>query len=391
VNLLDLLLILLTLAYGVSGYWQGFVTGASATAGLLLGGLLGIVVIPHLLGGFEPSVGLSLMALVTVLVTASVGQALGAYGGGWIRGHITWEPARAVDAVGGALLSMVAVLVVCWAIGYAVSGARMPAIAEEVRESAVLEQVDQVMPNAADDALSAFNEVVASDLFPRYIEPFATEQIPEVEPPTARILRREGVEDAAESVVKILGDADQCNRSVEGSGFAYGPERVMTNAHVVAGVTEPTVEANGSTYDAEVVLYNSDLDVAVLDVDGLDVPSLEFDDGGEAGDSAAVLGYPEDGPYDAQPARIRGEQDLRSPDIYNDGTVVREVFSIRSLVRSGNSGGPLVSRRGDVYGVVFAASLTDDSTGYVLTADQVADDAAAGLDATTEVSTGDCA
>lgn len=390
-NFLDLLLILLTLAYGVSGYWQGFVTGASATIGLLLGGLLGIVVIPHLLGDIEPSVGLSLVALVTVLVTASVGQALGAYGGSWLRGHITWEPARAVDAVGGALLSMAAVLVVCWAIGYAVSGARLPTITDEVRDSAVLDRVDQVMPNAADEALSAFNDVVASDLFPRYIEPFATERIPDVSAPNARILNRPGVEAAEEGVVKILGDAEQCNRSVEGSGFAYGPERVMTNAHVVAGVSDPTVEADGSTYEAEVVLYDPDLDVAVLEVDGLDAPALEFDDSGEAGDPAAVLGYPEDGPYDAQPARIRGEQDLRSPNIYNDGTVRREVFSIRSLVRSGNSGGPLVSRRGDVYGVVFAASLSDDSTGYVLTADQVANDAAAGLDASREVSTGDCA
>jgi S1-C subfamily serine protease len=391
VNLLDWLLILLTLAYGVSGYWQGFVTGASATGGLLLGGLLGIVVIPHLLGSMEPSVGVSLIALVTVLVTASVGQALGAYGGGWIRGHITWEPARAIDAVGGAILSMVAVLVVCWAIGYAVSGARMPAIAEEVRESSVLGQVDDVMPNAADEALSAFNEVVASDLFPRYIEPFASERIPEVDAPTAVILRRPGVEAAEESVVKILGDAEECNRSVEGSGFAYGPERVMTNAHVVAGVTDPTVEADGSTFDAEVVVYDPELDVAVLEVDGLDVPALEFDTGGDAGDTAAVLGYPEDGPYDAQPARIRAEQNLRSPDIYNDGTVEREVFSIRSLVRSGNSGGPLVSRGGDVYGVVFAASLSDDDTGYVLTAEQVAEDADLGLEATGEVSTGDCA
>jgi S1-C subfamily serine protease len=391
VNFLDLLLILLTIAYGVSGYWQGFVTGASATVGLLLGGLLGIVVIPHLLGDFEPSVGLSLIALVTVLVTASVGQAVGAYGGGWIRGHITWEPARALDAVGGALLSMAAVLVVCWAIGYAVSGARLPTIAEEVRDSAVLDRVDEAMPNAADDALSAFNEVVASDLFPRYIEPFATERIPDVGAPNARILNRPEVEAAEESVVKILGDADECNRSVEGSGFAYGPERVMTNAHVVAGVTDPTVEADGSTYDAEVVLYDPELDVAVLEVDGLDVESLRFDNSGEAGDPGAVLGYPEDGPYNAQPARIRAEQDLRSPDIYNDDTVEREVFSIRSLVRSGNSGGPLVSRGGDVFGVVFAASLSDDNTGYVLTADQVAEDARAGLDATEEVSTGDCA
>lgn len=390
-NLLDWLLILLTIAYGVSGYWQGFVTGAAATGGLLIGGLLGIVVIPHLLGGLEPSVGVSLMALVTVLVTASVGQALGSYGGGWIRSHITWEPARAIDAVGGALLSMVAVLVVCWAIGYAVSGARLPTIADEVRESAVLGEVDNLMPNAADEALSAFNEVVASDLFPRYIEPFATEQIPQVDAPSAVILRRPGVEAAQQSVVKVRGDAEQCNRSVEGSGFVYAPDRVMTNAHVVAGVSDPTVEADGSTYDAEVVLYDPELDVAVLRVPGLHLPALDFDNNGDAGDPAAVLGYPEDGPYDAQPARIRAEQDLRSPDIYDDGTVERQVFSIRSLVRSGNSGGPLVSRRGEVYGVVFAASLSDSDTGYALTAAQVTGDANRAMDAFGEVSTGDCA
>jgi S1-C subfamily serine protease len=307
-----------------------------------------------------------------------------------LRGHITWEPVRAVDAVGGALLSMVAVLVVCWAIGYAVSGARLPTITEEVRDSAILDQVDGVMPNAADDALSEFNEVVASDLFPRYIEPFASEQIPEVKEPTARILRRPSVEAAEESVVKILGEAE-CNRSVEGSGFAYGPERVMTNAHVVAGVDDPSVIVGGEEVPARVVYYNSDLDTAVLAVADLGRPFLRFDKTGEAGQSAAVLGYPHDGPYNVQAARLRGEQRLRSPDIYGRGSVVRGVFSIRSLVRPGNSGGPLLSTDGRVLGVIFAASVTDRDTGYALTAQQVARGAGAGLTRTGEVDTGECA
>ncbi|MGZ5422847.1 MAG: trypsin-like peptidase domain-containing protein, partial [Aeromicrobium sp.] len=115
-----------------------------------------------------------------------------------------------------------------------------------------------------------------------------------------------------------------------------------------------------------------------------------FDESGKAGDAAAVLGFPENGPFDARAARIRMEQRLRSPDIYNKGQVVRQTFSIRSLVRSGNSGGPLVSEDGKVLGVIFAASITDSSTGYALTSRQVRADARLGRNATTEVSTGSC-
>jgi S1-C subfamily serine protease len=165
----------------------------------------------------------------------------------------------------------------------------------------------------------------------------------------------------------------------------------MTNAHVVAGVDDPMVLAGEEEHYAEVVHYDPDLDVAVLSVPDLDRPFLRFDKSGQARDDAAVLGYPNDGPYDVQSARIRGEQRLRSPDIYGDGTVVREVFSIRSTVRPGNSGGPLLSTDGDVYGVIFAASVSDRDTGYALTADQVARSATQGLTSGRAVSTGDCA
>ena len=130
----------------------------------------------------------------------------------------------------------------------------------------------------------------------------------------------------------------------------------------------------------------------MLAVDGAaSGPFLRFDRGGRPDEPAAVLGYPQDGPYNVQAARIRGEQRLRSPDIYGNGTVVREVYSLRALVRPGNSGGPLVSSAGRVLGVIFAASVTDGDTGYALTADQVADAAAGGLTRTRAVDTGDCA
>jgi S1-C subfamily serine protease len=390
VNVLDWFLVVLVLAYAVSGYWQGFIAGAFATGGLLLGGVLGIFLAPRLLGDANPAVWVSLAALFVVLVCASFGQAVLQFAGARIRSRITWQPARALDAVGGAALSMAAVLVVAWALGVAVSGAKLPWASAEVRDSTVLDRVDGVMPSEAVRALGSFNEVVGSSFFPRYLEPFAKEQIITVGPPPARVARDPDVARAQQSVLKVRGQ-NSCSRGVEGTGFVYGPGRVMTNAHVVAGVSRPVVLQGDSEIPARVVYYNPDIDIAVLSVDGLDAPYLRFERDGRPRQAGAVLGYPQDGPYDVQAARIRGEQRLRSPDIYGEGTVVREVYSLRSLVRPGNSGGPLVSTRGRVLGVIFAASVTDTETGYALTADQVADAAASGLTAGNRVSTGECA
>ena len=389
-NGLDVLLLLLLLAYAVSGYWQGFITGAFSTAGLLAGGLLGIWLAPKLLGDAGFSEWVSLGALFIVLLCASFGQALCQFAGARLRDRIKWQPVRAVDAVGGAALSVAAVLVVTWALGVAVTGAKLPWVSKQVRESEVLGRVNEVMPSRAMTALNSFNDVVGSSFFPRYLEPFAPERIVEVGPPPAKIASDPQVKAAAASVLKIHGE-NSCGQGVEGTGFLYQPDRLMTNAHVVAGVDEPRVVTDGGEVDAEVVYYNPDLDVAVLHVEGLGLPHLAFNRNGEAPDPGAVLGYPEDGPYDVQGARIRAEQRLRSPNIYGEGTVIREVFSVRSLIRPGNSGGPMVSPAGDVLGVVFAASVTDNQTGYVLTADQVAEAAIRGLNSEGEVDSGKCA
>jgi S1-C subfamily serine protease len=164
----------------------------------------------------------------------------------------------------------------------------------------------------------------------------------------------------------------------------------MTNAHVVAGVGSPQVEVDGQSYEASVVVFDPEVDIAVLYVPKLTTKPLSFDFTGKADDPAVVLGYPENGPFDSEPARIRSEERLRGPDIYGDRTVTREAFSIWASVRPGNSGGPLLSTKGTVYGVVFAASVEDNRTGYVLTAEQVSDDAKEGATATQEVSTQTC-
>jgi S1-C subfamily serine protease len=388
-NFLDWCLVLIVIAYALSGYWQGFITGAFATIGLLLGGLVGIWLAPHLLGEADPSLWVSLAALFVVLVCASFGQAVLQYAGTRVRDQITWQPVRALDAVGGALLSVVAVLIVTWMLGVAVSGSRIPGIGPMVRDSSVLTSVNDVMPAQAQGLLRQFDRVVGSSFFPRYLEPFAPERIIEVSPAPGNVVHDPEVEQAELSVFKIRGN-NRCGDGIEGSGFLYSPHRLMTNAHVVAGVTEPKVRVGTRDVDAKVIYYNSDIDVAVLDVD-LEAPVVHFDTHGAAKQAAVILGYPNDGPFDAQPARIRAEQRLRSPDIYGRGTVTREVFSLRGLVRPGNSGGPLVSRSGEVLGVIFAASVSDKQTGYALTADQVAGAAERGISASGKVSSGNCA
>jgi len=390
VNLLDWLLIAVVLAYALSGYWQGFVTGAFATAGLLLGGLAGIWLAPFALGDANPSLLVSLGALFIVILAASLGQALLQYAGARLRDRIRWQPIRAIDAIGGAALSAAAVLLVAWALGVAIAGSGLSGITPLVRNSAVLGRVDTVLPQSASSLLNAFNDVVGTSFFPRYLEPFAPERIVKVGPGPERLLTDPDVEAAAPSVLKIRGTND-CGRGIEGTGFVYAEDRMMTNAHVVAGVDDPEVVMGDNMVPAEVVYYNPDLDVAVLDLETAELPTLAFDRTGDADDGVAILGYPQDGPYDVQTARIRSEQRLRSPNIYGEGTVIREVFSLRGLVRPGNSGGPIVSSGGAVVGVVFAASVTDKETGYALTAEQVARSATLGMSNTDEVSTGDCA
>ena len=249
-NLLDWLLLVLVLIYALSGYWQGFITGACATVGLICGGVIGIWLAPKILQNAEPSLAVSLGALFVVLVCASFGQAVFQYFGARLREKITWQPVRAVDAAGGAVLSVVAVLVVSWMLGVAISGSRIPGISPLARDSMVLRQVNEVMPAKAQDTLRAFDKVVGSSFFPRYLEPFAPERIINVGPAPATVLQDPDIQRARRSVFKIRGN-NVCGSGVEGSGFLYAPGRVMTNAHVVAGVRRPNVIVAGKNVDAQ--------------------------------------------------------------------------------------------------------------------------------------------
>ena len=369
-NTLDWILVVIVLMYALAGYWQGLIAGAFGVVGLLLGGWLGISIAPKVMG-HSGGVGTSIGALFIVIASASIGMALFQYVGVLLRDKLLWRPIRFVDHIGGSALSAAAALVVAWALGVGIQGSlQLGSLSREVRTSAVLGEVNSLMPGGAAGLWRRFNDLVASSNFPQYLDPYAPEKIVSTGPVDPAILNDPEIRRAEASVFKLRG-ANSCGRGVEGTGFLIGPNALMTNAHVVAGVGQPTVQINGVSLDAQVVYYNPDVDIAVLHFSGSAGTPLRFTDNATADEKVAILGYPEDGPFNVQAARIRAEQRLRSQNIYGQGTVLRDTYSLRGLIRPGNSGGPVVDTDGHVVGVVFAASVTDASTGYALTASQV--------------------
>ncbi|QDY78116.1 MarP family serine protease [Streptomyces qinzhouensis] len=398
VNVLDIVLMVAAVWFAIIGYRQGFVVGILSVTGFLGGGLVAVYLLPvfwdELTNESKVSTTAIVVFVVVVIVCASVGQAFTTHLGSRLRRQITWSPARALDATGGALVNVVAMLLVAWLIGSALTGTTLPTFAKQVRNSQVLLGVDQVMPEEASTWFDDFSGVLAQNGFPQVFSPFSNEPIKEVRPPDPALVGSPVVARAKKSIVKVVGTANNCGKVLEGTGFVFGERRVMTNAHVVGGVDEPTVQigGEGKLYDAKVVLYDWRRDIAVLDVPGLKAKPLRFADAdARSGDSAIVAGFPENGAYDVRSARVRGRINATGPDIYRRDTVHRDVYSLYATVRQGNSGGPLLTPEGEVYGVIFARSLDDKNTGYALTADEIADDITTGLAAGQEVSTESCA
>ncbi len=388
----DLVLLAACVMFAISGYRQGFVVGVLSFVGFLGGGVVGAHFAPSLHSALGLTLNPALFGVLVVFVFATAGQLLATTAGMALRRRLTWRSARTADSAGGAVVSVVSVLLVAWLIGTAVAHSSLTALARQVRHSVVLGAVDDVMPDAARTWFSSFRRLLDQNGFPQVFGAIGPERIVPVPAPDPAVLNSRAVQLARGSIVKVLGVARSCQRQLEGSGFVYAPQRVMTNAHVVAGVRSPTVQVGDAAaeLDARVVLYDPRRDVAVLYVPGLGRAPLRL--GGQAtrGQSAVVAGYPENGPFRAGAARVRGVQEARGPDIYQRSQVTREIYAVYSSVRPGNSGGPLLAPDGSVYGVVFAAAVDDPTTGYALTAREVAPDAAAGAAATRRVSTEGC-
>ena len=389
-DLLDILLLLVVLAYAASGYRRGLVAGCVSLAGFVGGAVVGVWALPWVMDLVEPgTTRATLTAVFTVLLPAVVGHELAGRLALRLRRELDRGPLRVADGVGGAVANAVAVLIVAWVAASVLGASSSPLVTSAIRDSRLLGAVQRTMPDTTPAWFSGATSALTPGGCPLFSTPFYTASPAAVATPPGDRAPAAAPAAAKRSTVKVEGVVGTQGR--EGSGFVYAREHVMTNAHVVAGIDEPTVQIGGvgRTYEARVVLFDPQKDVAVLYVPGLKAPVLRFDDDAERGDSAVVAGYPQDGDLNLQAATVANRVRATGQNIYNDGTATREIYSIRSTVRPGNSGGPLLTTDGRVFGVVFARSTSDAETGYVLTVDEVASDARSAAGATTPVDTGE--
>jgi len=394
-DLLDLALVVVAAAFAVSGYRQGFIVGSLSFVGFVGGAVLGAEFGPAIsravVGGQTQQ---GVVALVLLVSGAIIGQFVASSIGAAVRQSVTSPSSTTLDSVGGSAVSVLSMLLVAWAIGSVLVASSFSTVVDQVDHSLVLSTMDRIMPAQAKTMFSEFRRLVASGPFPQVFSGIGAERLFPVSAPDPAVLNSAGFQAAKSRVVKVQGTAQDCDPplSIEGSGFVYAPQHVLTNAHVVAGVNQgQTVTApDGTVYQAKVVLYDPQIDVAVLYVPGLNLTPLQFDDQGTAGSSAVVAGYPLNHSFTAVPARIGGAENIIGNDLYQTGQVTRQVFEIRAVVQEGNSGGPLLSPSGTVYGVVFSVVTGTADTGLALTAAEVANAAAAGATQTTPVSTQAC-
>ena len=393
-TVLDIALGLLLLAYAYSGYRQGLIQSVSSLLGFFAFAMLAVWQLPGMLARWD-AVAENDRTRVVVLIVGVVafgwlGQYLGSLLGAQIRKRVGQTSLRRLDSVLGAVVVMLAASLIVWFIGGALRTAGNPALSKAMAESRVMRVVNSVVPEETGDVFASFRGFLSSQGFPQVFGGLAPEPITPVQDPDPAVARSQAIRAAGRSVVKVTTQSESCQRGQEGTGWVLSPGHIVTNAHVVAGADQVRIEAGDQTLRARVIVFDPRRDLAVLSAPGLSAPALPLGAEVTRGDSAAVPGFPLDGPYRVVSARVRAQLDARGLDIYGRERVVREIYSLAATVQPGNSGGPLLDTNGRVVGVIFAKSLEDATTGYALTLAEAKPVLDASANAQLEVDTGAC-
>ncbi len=343
----DWVIVVFCVLLALYGYTQGFIVGVLSLIGFAVGAFIGTRVGPLLLPGGSHSQYAPLFGLLGALLAGGV-LAAGLEGVGiHARAALRLPGLRTVDGILGAALTACIGLGIAWIVGaVAVGSSASPSLRADVEHSKIIRTLDQLLPPSG----PILNALARFDPLPSVTGPEAA-----VAPPPTGIAAAPAVRGAAQSVVRVVGTA--CGLGVEGSGWVAAPGLVVTNAHVVAGEADTTVEFRGSSpgLPAVLVAFDPHDDIAVLRVRGLGARPLPLAAHPASGTPAGILGYPQNGPFDIQPGRIAATVTATTQDAYGNGPVQRSIEPLRGLVRPGNSGGPLVDRAGAVVGTVFAA------------------------------------
>jgi S1-C subfamily serine protease len=381
VTTLDWIILVFVALLAVYGYAQGFLVGILSLAGFAAGAFLGTRLVPLLLAEGSKSPYAPLFGLAGALLAGGILASSLEFVGLRLRQQIRIPGFGVLDGLLGAGLSVCLGFGIAWLLGaIALQTPGAGQLRDEIQRSVVLQRLNSLLPPSG----PILNALARFDPFPTINGPRAN-----VPPPTGAILRDPDVRGASASVMRVVGTA--CGLGIEGSGWVAGPGVVVTNAHVIAGEDDTVVEprGHGPGLTARAIHFDPRNDVAILRVDGLNAPSLPLGGSVAPGTAAAILGFPENGPYDARAGRVGATQTTLTDDAYGRGPVRRSITSLRGLVREGNSGGPMVDAAGRVATTIFAATVGGAEPGGYGVPDGIVRTALAASSGT--VSTGPCA
>lgn len=365
-RLLDVLVVIVLLVYLSEGWRSGFIRSLSAIVGLVAGAVAAFFVIP-VIGTIVPDpFWRTFLVVSSVVALIILGSMAGAGIGRALRGRVEKTPLRPLDRIGGGLANLVVGALITALLAGSVASLGIPVLSAAVSNSWVLQAINTVTPEPVTAALARLRSVVAAQGLPVISGGFSgitkSPGVPKVDTGTSSLAA------AAASVVRINGTAYACGQNQSGSGFVVATDRVVTNAHVVAGVTQPIVQApNGQALDGRIVYFDPQNDLAVIAVSGLRVPTLALGGPLAVGDDGVVDGYPYGGPFTTGGAQVLAHSTESVENIYSTGRTNRDLYTLAADIEPGNSGGPLLETNGTIAGIVFAKSSTDANLGYAMT------------------------
>ena len=387
-TILDLVLVVALLSYLIHGLRNGFLVTLGGIAGFAAGAVAAFVSVPIVSGLVEDS-GWRLTAIVaTAVLLMIVGNGLGTMIGRRIRSVVPFSPLRAADRLVGGGVNVVVSALVMSMLAFSIGALGVPFVSQQLAESKVIRFIDGVTPMPVKASMAQLRSAVIGEGIPTLLDGFGQSQpiaVPDTSTDTPALNK------AAASVLKIAGTAYQCGQNQTGTGFVVAPGRVVTNAHVVAGVDEPVVETpGGRALPGRVVYFDAQHDLAVVAVDGLRSEPLALAADLPSGSAAAFAGYPHGGPFQSKPATVQDIATVLVPDIYGKNASPEDVYRLAGDVQPGNSGGPLLTMDGQVAGVVFAKATTESSLGFAITMNDLSPVAAQAPGLGSAVSSGQC-
>ena len=384
---LDVLLVLVLLASLIYGYRHGLIYTVTSTFGLVLGGFLAVLAIP-LITAWVPAPewrGAATLAAAVLLVVG--GFSLGATVGRVFGRRVDRGPLRLIDRLVGAVINTVVAALVASMVAISLTSMGAPFLAQPVASSAVLSTIDRLSPDPVKAVMARLRSIVLQDGIPRIVDAFTgtIPAVPDLDTATAPLAA------AASSVVRITGNAFACGQNQSGTGFVIAEDRILTNAHVVAGVNEPVVETlRDGIRVGRIVYFDAVDDLAIIAVDNLPTVPLAFTADLPEGTDAVVSGYPFGGPFSSHPARVVDVGTVNVPDIYSNNATGRDVYTLAADVQQGESGGPLLSQDGLVAGVIFAKGATSPDVGYAMTRNEAGPVVAQAPGLTAAIESGQC-